>query len=82
MRLKPCKARYSTLGIHLNISFSNIKTFESFAGNSSLCLLHTLDFYLNNKEPSVSELCAALESVGRRDLSEKMAEKYHSKSLS
>ena len=76
-KLKPCKSQYSTIGIHLKVSFADIKKFEAVRGNVTVCLLHTLEYYLANNEPSVSDICEALESAGRKDISEIVTAKYN-----
>ncbi len=81
-RLKDCRAKYSSLGLHLGVSFSLIKEFETTRGDAALCLLHMLDYYLANGEPSVREMCEALETAERRDVSRSISEKYHGESSS
>lgn len=50
-------------------------------GETGLCLLHMLNYYLSNNEPSVREICEALEMARRRDVSRSIAEKYRGESI-
>ncbi len=75
--LEACKPKYFTLGIQLGLEFGVVKGFESYSGDSSLCLSTLLREYMSNMSPDVEEVCQAVKQVGRNDIARKLRERNY-----
>ena len=75
--LEQCKHKYFTLGIQLGLSYDQIKGFQSYSGNGSVCLSELLREYMYNMSPDVEEVCQAVKQVGRNDIAKELREKRY-----
>lgn len=60
----------------MGLDKSLINGFEKYSGNVEECLMRLLDIYMNDKSPSMEEICKAVKLVSFANLSEDLRKKY------